>query len=315
VQTEDVITESTAGVVKGRNQIEIEYFDGKLTPQLKLEWSREGEHYERVPAEAIVPVQLALPAQEYADAYARYETYRETHPVADNTLTSEEVQDGWELLFDGESTTGWHTFNHNGEIGRKWRADNGDLLFEGRKRFTYEFMGRQFEFGHVDKVADGGRDICSDLSFDNYELKLDWKISHGGNSGIFYMAVEDPKYTEAWNTSPEMQILDDNVHKDGLIYKHRAGDLYDLIACNPLTVAPQGSWNSIHVKVNQGKIEHWQNGALVVQFDTRSQAWADMIAASKFSTLENYAKGETYHVALQDHDNEVRFRNIKIKRL
>ena len=311
----NTVLENTKHLDVGNHFLEIEYHDCGFSPQLVLEWSKDGKEYSTIPAEQLGKVYLGLDTVAYKNSFDKYQAFMAGEQEEDNKLTEEEVNEGWKLLFDGKTTDGWHTYNKPGQIGRKWKVVDGTLHCEGRKRFQYYFAGRSFEFGPTDKIGDGGLDIITDNSYDNYELKLDWKISPGGNSGIFYMAKEDEQYDEAWKTSPEMQVLDDQVHKDGMIYSHRSGDLYDLIACNEVTVAPQGSWNKVRVVVNNGKVEQWQNGKKVVEYDINVPEWKEMIAKSKFSSLKDYATPGNNHIALQDHDNPVWFKNIKIREL
>ena len=127
--------------------------------------------------------------------------------------------------------------------------------------------------------------------------------------------MENPKYDEAWKTSPEMQVLDNESNKDGIIYKHAAGDLYDLIACNQITVKPAGGWNRVRIVKNKGKVEHWLNGVKVVEYDLTVPQWKDMISKSKFSTLADFAKTDKNRIGLQDHDCDVWFKNIKIREI
>lgn len=189
------------------------------------------------------------------------------------------------------------------------------FVFEGRKRFDFYLAGRKIELGPTDKVADGGEDIVSDKAFENFELKLEWKLSEAGNNGIFYTVQEDTIYDEVWKTSPEMQVLDNQKHKDGLIYKHRAGDLYDLIAADPVRVKDQGEWNQVRIVKNDGKIEHWMNGTMVVSYDVNSPDWKEMISKSKFKDLTEFATPGPGHIAFQDHDNLVYYKNIKIREI
>lgn len=217
------------------------------------------------------------------------------HAMAQNTLTEKEKTEGWTLLFDGKSTTGWRTFNSTkAEAG--WEIADGAL--------------------HLDKNAKDGRgDLLTDKEYENYELTLEWKIGACGNSGIIFNVVEDKKYNATYLTGPEMQVLDNTCHPDAKIIKHRAGDLYDLISCSKETVKPAGQWNLIKLVSNHGKMEFWLNGINVVNFTMHTPEWNAMVAASKFKTMPDFGKATKGHIALQDHGDEVWYRNIKIKEL
>lgn len=306
----DTVVQKVVYPEKGKNIFEYEYYDGGLAPKIVLEWSKDGENFEIVPNEAFSVIEL----NDSETSQKVDSTTAETDPTL-NTLAAQEKKDGWKLLFDGKTTAGWHRYNKPGTIGKKWVVENGALTFEGRERFRYVIEGRVIEMGETNKEADGGYDIVTDQSFGDFELTLEWLISKGGNSGIFYTVLEDPQYDEAWKTSPEMQVLDDNAHKDGLIYKHRAGDLYDLIACNPVTVKPQGEWNKVKIVKRKGKVEHWLNDVKVVEYDINGPEWEEMFKKSKFAALKDFATSKTNKIGLQDHDNRVSFRNIKIREL
>jgi hypothetical protein len=295
---------------KGFAIFEYEYYPAFQDPYLVLEWSTDGKEYEVIPNDSYNNLD-AFSVENWTDT--------ETNAVAenspDNTLSVEEKKKGWKLLFDGKTTSGWHTYNKPGTIGRKWIVKDGALVFDGRHRFEFFVAGRKIELGPVNKALDGGEDIVSDKSFENFELTLEWKISEAGNNGIFYTVQEDVKYNEIWKTSPEMQVMDNQKHKDGLIEKHRAGDLYDLISADPIRVKPQGEWNKVRIIKNKGKIEHWLNGTKVLSYDVNSEAWKDMISKSKFSTLTEFASSGPGKIGFQDHDNAVYYKNIKIKEI
>ncbi|MEL7251012.1 MAG: family 16 glycoside hydrolase [Bacteroidota bacterium] len=223
-------------------------------------------------------------------------------PPAPNKLTAAEQQAGWKLLFDGESTKGWHNFGKN-TIGSSWKVEDGALMLD--------VVARQ-DGGW--QAADGG-DIVTEGEYENFELTLEWKISPCGNSGIMYNVVESDKYEYPWLTGPEMQVLDNTCHPDAQIIKHRAGDLYDLISAVPETVRPSGEWNRIRIKIKDGQLEHWLNGRKVVETTMFDKAWENMIANSKFVDMPDFGTARKGHISLQDHGDRVWFRNIKIREL
>lgn len=221
-------------------------------------------------------------------------------PAAPNTLSEAERKAGWQLLFDGQTTRGWHNFGKSG-IGASWKVADGALFLDAQRHAD----------GHW-QAADGG-DIVCDKEYENFELRLEWKIAPCGNSGIMYNVVESKDYQYPWQTGPEMQILDNTCHPDATIEKHRAGDLYDMIACNRETVRPAGQWNSVRIIISQGKAEHWLNGRRVVQFELFTPEWQQLIAGSKFREMKGFGQARRGRIALQDHGDPVWFRNIKIK--
>lgn len=212
-----------------------------------------------------------------------------------NTLTKAEIKAGWELLFDGKTTKGWHNFNKT-TIGESWMVEDGTLMLEAGEK------------------ADGG-DILTEEAYENFEFNIEWKISPCGNSGIIFNVVEDEKYIYPWQTGPEMQILDNACHADAKYSTHRAGDLYDMIECSEVTVKPAGEWNHVRLIKNNGMVEHWLNGVKVVAYEMYTDEWLEMINQSKFKDMEDFGRAREGKISLQDHGNIVWFRNIKIKRL
>jgi hypothetical protein len=218
-----------------------------------------------------------------------------------NNLTAEQKADGWELLFDGKTTNGWHKFNGD-KVGSAWKIKDGAIYLDSSKKTD----GR---------IQEGG-DIATDAEFENFHLKLEWKIAKDGNSGIMFNVHEDSaKYTWPWETGPEMQVLDNNGHPDAKIIKHRAGDLYDLISCSKETVKPFDEWNLAEIKCVNGKLDLYLNGENVVSTMLWDDAWKKMVAASKFSKMPDFATYKKGKIALQDHGNSVWFRNVMIKKL
>lgn len=216
--------------------------------------------------------------------------------AANNILTEKEKSEGWELLFDGTTTNGWRNYNKE-TIGSAWKVINGELTL------TQE----------GGKVVDGG-DIITNKSYNNFELRLEWKIQPNGNSGIIYNVIESDDWNFAWQTGPEMQILDNEGHPDGRFEKHRAGDLYDLIESKPVTVKSPEEWNQVRLIKKDGKVEYWQNGHKIVEFEMWTEEWDELVKNSKFKDMPGFGKAKSGgHIALQDHRDPVSFRNIKIK--
>jgi len=218
-----------------------------------------------------------------------------------NTLTDEQRKDGWKLLFDGNTTGGWHKYG-GGPAGSAWKIADGTLYLD----ITDKKNG---------KIVDGG-DIITDKKFKNFHLKLEWKISPAGNSGImFYVNEDTATYKRPYETGPEMQVLDNGGHPDAKIPKHRAGDLYDLIACSKETVKPVGEWNLAEIKCVNGELDFYLNGENVVTTMLWDDAWTKMVAASKFKQWPGFGTFRKGRICLQDHDDAVWYRNIMIKKL
>jgi len=222
--------------------------------------------------------------------------------AAANTLTEEEKKDGWELLFDGTSTRGWHKYGEAPKIGAAWGVQDSTLHLDASKKKDWQ-------------IEEGG-DIVTDAEYENFHLKLDWKIDTGGNSGvIFYVHEDTVKYEFCWHTGPEMQVLDNAKHPDAKIIKHRAGDLYDLISASSEPVKPALEWNHVEIKSLNGKLDLYLNGVNVVSTTMWDDNWKKLIAGSKFKNIEGFGTYKKGKLALQDHGNNVWFRNIKIKKL
>jgi len=204
---------------------------------------------------------------------------------------------GWVSIFDGKTTAGWHTYGKT-EAGKAWEVTDGALHLNVQNK---------------DK-ADRG-DLVTDKEYENYHLKLEWKIAEGGNSGVIFNVHEDAKYGNTYSTGPEMQVLDNDNHPDGKIHKHRTGDLYDLIPSKKETVKPVGEWNQAEIISNNGKLDFILNGENVVSTTMFDENWKTLIAGSKFAEWPGFGTFKKGKIALQDHGDEVWFRNIKIKEL
>nr|NQU89512.1 DUF1080 domain-containing protein [Bacteroidota bacterium] len=219
-----------------------------------------------------------------------------------NTLTQKEIDDGWVLLFDGKTPKGWRGYSLGSFPEKGWLIEDGTLHVLGSGRGE----------------AGGGGDIITDKKYGNFELSLEWKVSEGGNSGIFYLAQEKPKQP-IWKSAPEMQILDNAKHPDAKLGKdgnRAAGSLYDLIPGKFEAVKPAGEWNHAKVLVYKGTVVHWMNGENVLEYHLWTPDWKEMVENSKFKDYEDFMNpAEEGYIGLQDHGDDVWFRNIKIKEL
>ena len=219
----------------------------------------------------------------------------------DKPTTPNQNEKGFKSLFDGKTTKGWHVYG-NKSSGEAWKVTDGVIHLDA----AYKKANK----------GSGGGDLITDAAYENFHLKMEWKISPNGNSGIIFYAQEDTaKYKESWWTGPEMQVLDNDGHSDGKIIKHRAGNLYDLVEGKEGVVKPVGEWNLAEVISNKGKLELLLNGVVVVSTTYGDENWKNLIAGSKFKTKPDFGKVFKGHIALQDHGNDVYFRNIRIKQL
>jgi hypothetical protein len=209
---------------------------------------------------------------------------------APNSLTSTEKHAGWRLLFNGTTTDGWRGFKRNG-MPSGWRVVDGALT-------------------RVDSAAG---DIITLEQFQNFELKLQWNIVPGGNSGIMYRVTEAGDAT--YETGPEMQVLDDAGHPDGKSRLTAAGSCFGLYPSPAGIVRLPGQWNEVRIVVNGNHVEHWLNGTKVVEYELGSPDWAAKVAASKFRQWPGYGKASRGYIALQDHGEQVAFRSIKIREI
>ena len=189
--------------------------------------------------------------------------------IANNTLTPIEKQQGWELLFDGKNISNFRNFKKQ-TLGSAWVIDDEAIHLNAKRDPNGGWQ-----------VVDGG-DIITDKAYENFDLKLEWKISNCGNSGIMFNVVEDEKYDYVWLTGPEMQVLDNSCHPDTRYETHRAGDLYDMIATKYVTVKPAGEWNKVRIISKDGQVQFYLNGYEVVKFQMHTDEWLEMIKNSKF---------------------------------
>src|SRR4051794_26882687 len=211
------------------------------------------------------------------------------------TATTGSSGNEWTSLFNGSSLSNWHNYGKDA-AGDTWHVDSNAIHL-------------------VPKGGEGG-DLVTNDTYGDFDLKLQWKISKGGNGGIlFYVQEDTSKYKETYFTGPEMQVLDNNGHPDAKIIKHRAGDLYDLITGKPETVKPVGEWNDVEIKSQDSTLTLTLNGTQMVTTKLWDDNWKKMVAGSKFKKWPDFGTFKEGHIALQNHGNEVWFRNIEIKKL
>jgi 3-keto-disaccharide hydrolase len=206
-----------------------------------------------------------------------------------NILTPEERAAGWRLLFDGHSTIGW----------RGWKMDTMPSGWGVRE-------------GALTR-AHPAADIITTEKFKNFELTLEWNISPGGNSGIFYRASEDPDDNAIYWSAPEYQVLDDAGHPDGQSRLTAAGSDYGLYPSPAGVVKPAGQWNTTRLVVNGNHVEHWLNGVKVVEYELGSPDWEKRVKESKFATHPRYGRNTEGYIGLQEHEFRVAYRNVKIR--
>lgn len=232
--------------------------------------------------------------------------------AAPNTLTDAERAEGWRLLFDGQSLTGWRGIGIDSVPSAHWTIE-ADAI-------------KKIPSGDVPVQADGqpvaGGDLITDETFGDFELTFDWKVSEGGNSGIKYNVSEEMSRANPPGRAAlgfEYQILDDERHPDanmGVGGNRKAAGLYDLIgAGDAKPLNPPGEWNHGRIVFQGNHGEHWLNGEKVVEYDLGSARMDSLVAASKYAPIAGFADRRTGHIVLQDHNDAVWFRNLKIREL
>ena len=219
-----------------------------------------------------------------------------------NELSAKEKTEKWVLLFNGKDFKGWRQCNGTA-MPKNWAIEDNTM-----KVFTGE--------GKTPGSGANGDIVFGDKKFKNFELSVEWKASKAANSGIFFNVREVPGQP-IYYAAPEIQILDNVDATDNKLPSHLAGSLYDMIAADPKTVHPAGEWNTIVIRVKDGKVTHTQNGVKVVEYTLWTPEWDAAVAKSKFKTFPGWTEGisKEGYIGLQDHGYPVWFRNIKIREL
>jgi hypothetical protein len=213
----------------------------------------------------------------------------------ENALTPDEAAAGWQLLFDGKSLAGWRGYRSKSVPG-SWKVENGSLL--SRRQMS---------------VSSG--DIITNDEFDDFELLFDWKMTTGNNSGVIYRATEE--HDQVWQSGPEYQILDNAGHLDGLNKLASAGACYAVFAPAKDMTRHVGEWNTARIVARGKHVEHWLNGAKVLEYEVDSDVWKAHVKTSKFFPTAygqgNWGRAKRGHIGLQDYGGAIEFRNIKIQ--
>ncbi len=208
-----------------------------------------------------------------------------------NTLTQKEKDEGWKLLFNGNTIDNWKIYN-GGEV-TGWIIKNGNLQNSG-------------------EGSDHGGDIITKEEFKNFVLTVEWKISEKSNSGIFFH-VEEETVDAIYKSGSEYQLLDDKGWPDPLNKDQYSGANYAMYAPTDAEVKPIGEWNFTKILVNETHVEHWLNGKKVVEYELWSDDWIVQKSKGKWKDEPNYGMAKEGHIGLQDHGGLTKFRNIKIK--
>jgi len=211
--------------------------------------------------------------------------------ITAQAASSWESAEGFRPLFNGKTMAGWTAWP-KGLVPMGWSVDNGVIAYT--------------------PGVEGG-DISTTEQFGDFDLRMDWKIEPGGNSGIFYRAAKG--FGAVWHSAPEMQVLDNARHPDGRNPATSAGACYALYACSKVTVKPAGQWNEVRIVAKGKHIQHWMNGVKVVEYDINSKDWTDRYKKSKFAEFPKFGQSPKGFIVLQDHGNRVWYRNIRIKPL
>ena len=207
-----------------------------------------------------------------------------------NFLSPEEREAGFRSLFDGETTKGWRGFRRDGFPDKGWVIERGSLK-------------------HVSN--EGGGDIITEDQFGDFELRFEWAVSGGANSGVIYRC--DESEGSSWRTGPEYQVLDDGARARS--DSKSAAALYGLVEPKGVVLRPVGQFNTGRIVLEDGRLEHWLNGVKVLETKNVGDAWLGMIRGSKFARMPKFGRLARGHIALQDHGNTVWYRSLRIRDL
>jgi Domain of Unknown Function (DUF1080) len=216
-----------------------------------------------------------------------------------NTLTKAEKKAGWRLLFDGKSSAGWRGAKKQSFPAKGWLIEDGVLT-------VLESGGGESEHGG---------DIVTEAEYGEFELKFEFRLTEGANSGLKYF-VQESYGSQGSSIGLEYQMLDDARHEDankGSAGNRQLSSLYDLIAAEKRSLRPIGQWNEGRIVVKGSHVEHWLNGTKVVEYERLSQMFRALVARSKYAEFVGFGQQPKGRILLQDHGNRVSFRNLKLR--
>jgi hypothetical protein len=217
-----------------------------------------------------------------------------------NSLSGKEKAAGWHLLFDGKTMNGWRGAYMDSLPKKGWQVSDGMLVVN-------ESGGGEAAFGG---------DIVTNEQYASFELKVDFKLTEGANSGIKYFVTEQLPKTPGSAIGCEYQLLDDAKHPDaklGINGNRTLASLYDVMPAHDKKVYPIGEWNHARILVKGKHVEHWLNGVKVLEYERGGKEFLAHKAESKFKDRPDFGEAKEGHILLQDHGNQVFFRNIKIR--
>jgi hypothetical protein len=213
-------------------------------------------------------------------------------------LSSKEKSEGWELLFDGKNTDKWRSVNSDNFPANGWTVEHGTLFLSG----------------------ENAGDIITKEKFGNFELVLDFKLTHSANSGIKYFVTDMTNKADGkiFKNGPEYQIIDDYNHpeiKDHQHEKSSTASLYLIYAPQNKKLKPEGEWNQVRIIAKGKYVEHWLNGIKVLSYERGTKEFRQLVSETKFKDQKDYGEVTSGHILLTDHHDKVYFKNIRIRRL
>jgi hypothetical protein len=280
-------------LTEGPHAFQIKYFERGGGAGLHAAWKQPGAEALEILSDADMRSRwpkvrrVTAGPKEVAPRLARNHDVGPEPPGPHNVLSDAQVADGWELLFDGQDASAWWRGYRQPELPKGWVVREGMLIREG------------------------GGDIVTRAKFDDFDLYVDWRVGVGGNSGIFFNASEDGH--AIWETAPEMQILDNVGHSNGISALQSAGANYALHAPPVDSSRVAGKWNRARIRVEGNHVQYWLNGVKTADYVIGSDDWNARVAGSKFTHMPMYGTQANGHIGLQDHGDRVEFRNMRIR--